>query len=113
MLAILIEVFNSLTFKNSRCMVQIMAKEMFGVLVQESNEAFLEGMVVLESFNDLVAEMRAYHYDSMTFSLCISFITEEYQGVASTLPLHHCVFLYSLVRRGLVDSTCTTPELPM
>ena len=50
-------------------MVQIMAKEMFGVLVQESNESLSEGMVVLESFNDLVAEMRAYHYDSMTFSL--------------------------------------------
>ena len=50
-------------------MVQIMAKEMFGVLVQESNEALPEGMVVLESFNDLVAEMRAYHYDAMTFSL--------------------------------------------
>ena len=90
-----------------------MAEDMFGVLVQERNEALPEGMVVLGPFNELVAEMRTYHYDSMTFSSCISFVTEEYQGVASTLPLHHCVFLYSPVRIGLVDSTCTTPRLPM
>ena len=46
-----------------------MAEDMFGVLVHERNEALPEGMVVLDSFNDLVAEMRAYHYDAITFSL--------------------------------------------
>ena len=67
-------------------MVQIMAKEMFGVLVQESNEALPEGMVVLESFNDLVAEMRAYHYDSMTFSLKLKAMVCSCQIQSWTFP---------------------------
>ena len=67
-------------------MVQIMAKEMFGVLLQESNEALLEGMVVLESFNDLVVEMRAYHYDSMTFSLKLKAMVCSFQIQSWTLP---------------------------
>lgn len=67
-------------------MVQIMAKEMFGVLLQESNEALPEGMVVLESFNDLVAEMRAYHYDSMTFSLKLKAMVCSCQIQSWTFP---------------------------
>lgn len=55
----------------------IMAKEMFGVLLQASNEALPEGMVVPESFNDLVAEMRAHHYDPMTFALMLKAMVEQ------------------------------------
>ena len=67
-------------------MVHIMAKEMFGVLVQESNEALPEGMVVLESFNDLVAEMRAYHYDAMTFTLKLKAMVCSCQIQSWTFP---------------------------
>ena len=63
-----------------------MAKEMFGVLLQESNEALPEGMVVLESFNDLVAEMRAYHYDSMTFYLKLKAMVCSCQIKSWTFP---------------------------
>ena len=59
---------------------------MFGVLIQESNEALLEGMVVLESFNDLVVEMRAYHYDAMTFSLKLMDVVCSCQIQSWTFP---------------------------
>ena len=77
-------------------MVQIMAKEMFGVLVYESNEALPEGMVVLESFNNLVAEMRAYHYDSMTFSLNLKDMVCSCQIQSWTFP-HLFHMLISIV----------------
>ena len=78
-------------------MVQIMAKEMFGVLVQESNEALPEGMVVLESFNDLVAEMRAYHYDSMTFSLKLKAMVCSCQIQSWNFPHLFCMLISVVV----------------
>ena len=78
-------------------MVQIMTKDMFGVLLHKSNEALPEGMVVLESFNDLVAEMRAYHYDSMTFSLKLKAMVCSCQIQSSSFPHLFCMLIFVVV----------------
>ncbi|GLJ53116.1 hypothetical protein SUGI_1131760 [Cryptomeria japonica] len=48
---------------------QKMAADVFGVLMQASSKVLPYGTTILESFNDLVTEMRTQHYDAKTFAI--------------------------------------------
>lgn len=81
-----------------------MAKEIFGVLLQVNNKALPEGMVVPESFNDLVAEMRAHHYDPMTFALKLKAMVEQLEEKTRSAKLQENLYRHvasSSVPKGM------------
>ncbi|KAH9331646.1 hypothetical protein KI387_003754, partial [Taxus chinensis] len=45
-----------------------MAKDIYELLLQASNEELPEGLTVPESFNELVADMNTNHYDAKMFA---------------------------------------------
>lgn len=69
-----------------------LAKDMYEVLSQVSNEEFPEGFTVPESFNDLVAEMKMNQYDAKTFAFKMKALVEQLEQQTRSSKLQEYLY---------------------
>eukprot|EP01018_Ginkgo_biloba_P035282 Gb_33416 [translate_table: standard] len=81
-----------------------MARELFGVLEQESDKALPDGISVPESFNELVADMKTNQYDAKTFALKMKAMVEQLEEKTRSAKLQESLYKHfasSSIPKGL------------
>lgn len=69
-----------------------LAKDMYEVLSQVSNEELPEGFTVPESFNDLVADMKMNQYDAKTFAFKMKALVEQLEQQTRSSKLQEYLY---------------------